>query len=450
MTLHCNTLHFGLFLVALAATTAAQSEKPNEGAKTHAPFSIVRCVLLVLTALLLVSAPVSADDWVLLGNDGHWRFATHRYGRMVAVDGDRLYVGYMSNDAVTGSRVVAIDVPRKRVIVNCDIGGALARGKRDDHNYPTIALTENGALHAFFGCHCTPLLYRRGDFHSSDPVWSATTEVSELATYPRVFADRNGRRLLVFFRQGHGSANPVSFGYIESNDMGQTWSAFRPVISEKLHDGINAWPYVGGVYLDGEMLHIAVSWWVYHSDGTTRKEYDDPCYFRHRLGSDTVEEAGGNILAAPVTRAQLTPVQEDKHLDVLDLTIDGQGRPVILLYDGKNQQSHLAWWTGEAWKETNDHVRPDHSSYYSRFAQNVLAGQVVLCIPQHGGKGVQLLGKREPKEPWGEKTVRFEPKGNLMGTQCFADRDVFHVVCSEYVGKEQPARVWWVRTRNPW
>jgi len=413
-----------------------------------APSSTTGLLPAVLALLLPVAA--SADDWVLLGNDGHWRFATHRYGRMVAVDGDRVYVGYMSNDAVTGSRVVAIDVPQERVIVNCDIGGTLVYGKRDDHNYPTIALTKNGVLHAFFGCHCTPLQYRRGDFGSSDPVWSATTEVGQLATYPRVFADRNGRRLVVFFRQGHRSADPVSFGYIESNDMGQTWSAFRPVISEELHNGINAWPYVGGVYLDGETVHIAVSWWVYHSDGTTRKEYDDPCYFQHRLGSNTVQEADGDICPAPVTRAQLTPLHQAAHLDVIDLTIDGQGRPVILLYDGTNRLSHLAWWTGEAWKETNDHVRPDHSSYYSRFAQNVPAGPVVLCIPRHGGKWLQLLGKREREEPWGEKTVRFEPKGTLIGPQCFADRDVFHVVCSEYVGKEQPTRVWWVRTKNPW
>jgi len=412
--------------------------------------STARWLLAALSLLSLVPASVSADDCVLLGSDGHWRFATHRYGRMVTVNGDRVYVGYMSNDAVTGSRVVAIDVPQKRVIANCDIGGTLAYGKRDDHNYPTIALTEDGILHAFFGCHCTPLLYRRGDFRSSGPVWTPPAEVGELATYPRVFAGRNGRRLLVFFRQGHRSAEPVSFGYIESNDMGQTWSAFRPVISETLHDGVNAWPYVGGVHLGGEVVHIAVSWWVYRSDGTTRKEYDDPCYFQHRLGSNTVQEADGNTCPAPVSRTQLTPVRQAAHLDVIDLTIDGQGRPVILLYDGTNRKSHLAWWTGEAWKETDDHVRPDHSSYYSRFAQNVPAGLVVLCIPRHGGKWVQLLGKRERNKPWGDKTVRLDPKGTLIGPQCFGDGDTFHVVCSEYAGKEQATRIWWVRTENPW
>ena len=104
--------------------------------------STARLLLAALYLLSLFPASVTADDWVLLGSDGHWRFATHRYGRMVTVDGDRVYVGYMSNDAANGSRVAAIDVPQKRVIVNCDIGGTLAHGKRDDHNYPTIAKPE--------------------------------------------------------------------------------------------------------------------------------------------------------------------------------------------------------------------------------------------------------------------------------------------------------------------
>ena len=119
--------------VAAFATTRGHIAIPHSMKQSTRTIrlSTARWLLAALSLLSLVPASVSADDCVLLGSDGHWRFATHRYGRMVTVNGDRVYVGYMSNDAVTGSRVVAIDVPQKRVIANCDIGGTLAYGKRD-------------------------------------------------------------------------------------------------------------------------------------------------------------------------------------------------------------------------------------------------------------------------------------------------------------------------------
>lgn len=393
------------------------------------------------------SAPAShAADPVLIGKDGNSRFATHRYGRMIASDGDGVAVAYMSNDAVFGSRVAEMNARTRRLDAVHDLGGRLVRGKPDDHNFPSLVRDGPGTLHAFFGCHGTPLLYRQRQPGSAN--WSSDREIAADATYPRAFCGTKNE-ILVFFRRGNASADPVSYGYVVSRDRGITWSEFQPVITSSLQDGVNAWPYVGGVLLRGDTVHLALSWWYYRADGKARKEYDDPCYFHVSLDDHTVCEADGKVLSFPVSRSEMTPIARAENLDVNDLCLDHAGKPVVLLVDAGGMRSVLARpGSGGHWNLRSDHPQDkEQSPWHFRFVQDFPPGKRILLCAAKGG-GVELSAETTAGS-WKTSFTRIVDRGRVHFPQARWSDGQIDLLASVPSGPNLPSHVWWHRVRLP-
>ncbi len=417
--------------------------------------------LLNLTlALLLTVAVIAGDDFrtftnskdadkespVLIGKDGNSRFATHRHGRMIASDGDKVALAYMSNDTVFGTRVAELGARGRHLDAMHDLGGRLVRGKPDDHNYPSLVRDGKGSLHVFYGCHGTPLLYRQRPPGSAE--WSAEREIASDATYPRAFCGTKDE-MFVFFRRGNASAEPVSYGYVVSRDRGVTWSEFQPVITSRLEDGVNAWPYVGGVLLRGDTVHLALSWWYYRTDGTGRKEYDDPCYCRVSLSKHTIHEADGIPLSLPVSRSRMTPITQAENLDVNDLCLDHANKPVVLLVDARQERSVLAQADSDGrWNLSSDHPQDEgQSPWHFRFVQDVPPGQGVFLCAAKGG-GVELSTETTAGS-WETIFTPLVDRGKIQFPQACWNNGQIDLFASDPSGPGLPSHIWWHRIRVP-
>lgn len=400
--------------------------------------------------LLLIAADCCrsfAAEPLLIAGDGNTRFATHRYGRMIAADAGRVAVAYMSGDAVFGSRVAEIDPRSRRLISLENLGGRLVRGKADDHNFPSLVSDGRGALHAFYGCHSTPLLYRQKQPGSAR--WAEEREIAADATYPRAFCG-SSNEIVAFFRQGHSSVAPVSFGYVMSQDGGATWSGFQPIIAEHLRDGVNAWPYVGGVLLRGDTVHLALSWWYYRADGKGRKEYDDPCYLTFSLDKREARDARGKSLPVPVPRAALTPLALAENLDVNDLCLDAAGNPAILLVDARRSRSVLARLRpGGGWQLHSEHPQDagQNPAGY-RFIQDLPVGaRIHLCAAKAGG--VELSAET-PSGAWETSFTPIVEQGKVSFPQARWAGGQVDLLLSVPSGPKSSAEVWWHRVSVPW
>jgi len=311
---------------------------------------------------------------------GHPKYLTHTYSQPIVVDGNDLYMVYQGNDAHTSSSIVKYDGTQKKWSAPVLLGGGK---KHDPHYYPSLVQDQKGHLHVFYGCHSDPIRYRRSTRPRDISEWDPEELISRLATYPRPFVLKDGR-ILVFHRSSVKYGYQYRYGYIESTDRGQTWSAFRVLIDDFSRTRKEWIPYVGGVYIEEKksalpVIHIAWSWWDYKRG---ESGYDDVLYAAFPMGESVWREATGTEHPLPVTYNKIEAILRGRKIAAEDLTLDEQGNPYILffIYPEKPYEMKLAKFTTEkGWNLFDPLPEVELGMFNARLANP--NGQVTMVTP---------------------------------------------------------------------
>jgi hypothetical protein len=347
-------------------------------------------ILLAFSACIpaLHAVEIPEGQLHLIASDGHAQYATHGYSEVIAVDSRKVYFAYMSGGEKFESKAWSYDLTDFSMTGPVDLDGR----DQDPHNYPNLTLDRLGRLHVVYGCHSNPMYYRHLKKASDVSAWTPVRELMTNATYPRIFTRENGN-LVVFYRD---LSDGNHYGYIESIDNGATWSPFRALL--RGGEGWTSVAYVGGVFLKGDAIHIAWSW--YHR-AEPPYHYDDLSYARFGFTADHGWQAGGQRHKLPL-EPSFPKVAAGIKQYAKGVTLDALGRPVVLYCDHDDTADDgvkLATWDGGRWQFEIPDGELDR--FNQRFADNP-KGQVTICSAK--GKEVVLLQKKRDGR-WATRTV---------------------------------------------
>lgn len=210
----------------------------------------------------------------------------------------------------------------------------------DSHNYITMAIDSQGAIHLSGNMHCVPLIYFRtakpGDIHSFRKL-GMTGQEEQRCTYPRFLLTPDDT-LLFMYRSG-GSGNGRRF-YNRYDSQTKTWARF---FDSALFEGDgkrNAYP-LGPSQGPQGLFHLV---WVWR---------DTPdCATNHHLSHaqsrdlQNWETAGGQALQLPFTLEQnaacVDPIPSGGGIinGCARLIFDKQDRPLIA-YHKRDANGHM-------------------------------------------------------------------------------------------------------------
>jgi hypothetical protein len=361
---------------------------------------------------------IPANRVATIATDGQRGYATSDYSEAIAVDKQKVFFVYQSDNDKYQSKAWSYDMHDGAVVGPVDLGG------RDDdpHHYPNLTIDPDGFIHVFYACHADPMFYRKSLSPGDVSAWSEIAYVSDLASYPRPFIRDNGN-IVVFYREGYSPNH--KFGYVESSDNGTTWSAFRPLIwaSGPFHTVV---VYAGGVRLDDDDIHITWSW--FHYEPAT---YDQVSYARFSFKENRAYDAAGKSYVVPVQTHDMAPIIDRPAQFSMDLTLDAEKRPVVLFtdYDKVNADdgAKVAWWDGRKW----DIQQPDKTTFnfQHRFAHNP-NGWVTFCAQTTSG--FKLYQKKTMKDGWKSRFLQDDHK--VVHPLILADRvnDRYHLFWHVY------------------
>tara|TARA_R100000027_G_scaffold61790_2_gene53422 strand:- start:2297 stop:3616 length:1320 start_codon:yes stop_codon:yes gene_type:complete len=109
-------------------------------------------------------------------------------------------------------------------------------GKWDYHNYPNMAAAPDGHILVAWADHCESLQVSRSEFPSDlSGDWTEMTVSTSRPAYPMLFS--SGEKMYLFYSVDEERSWPYrSFGYVVSEDNGQTWSEHRRGIDTEKKD----------------------------------------------------------------------------------------------------------------------------------------------------------------------------------------------------------------------
>ena len=375
-------------------------------------------IIFVLTSLVMANTacsriPHSAP--FTIAEDGHIQYATHDYSEPIIVDDNKVVFAYMANDDVFSSKAWSYDLDKDVATGPIDLGGSRA----DPHNYPNIVKDKEGYYHVFYGSHSTELYHRKSERPGDISSWAKLVKIKVKATYPRPFIRDNGN-IVVFFRESGSDNTFYAYGYIESSDGGKTWSDHRPLINntnEKV-------AYVGGVYLDGDDIHICWSW--YHSSREVNKKwhYDELSYAKFSFTQNKAFEANGTSHNVPIQIKGVHPIVNEIKQYAEDVTLDSKSRPVVLYadYDGTDDDGmKVAWWDGKNWYIEEFDNKASMSS--QRFAHSG-NGSITICSDTEAG--LKLYQKDGFKQQWKVRNLT-ELNGRHPVIKADLENNLYHI-----------------------
>jgi len=137
----------------------------------------------------------------------------------------------------------------------------------DSHYFPTICIDNDGIIFVFYGCHNTPLKWRKStvanDFGSlSGDIggWSSEGEFAGThLTYPKPFVIPSTNRVYVAVRSGTGAdVGNWNTSYFYTDDAGATWSSEVFFLQDSSTDQNRVYCY--GFVFDEARERLSIGW----------------------------------------------------------------------------------------------------------------------------------------------------------------------------------------------
>lgn len=223
----------------------------------------------------------------------------------------------------------------------------------DAHGIPCLWVDPLGYLHVWYGCHNSALLYSKSQNVLDISSWSAQSDVTSQATYPKIFEFSDGH-IELWYRGGVGHPSP--WGYSSSSTSGVSWDAFESVID----DPDDRHTFYIDMIQDGDNMHFGMCW----KDDTDGRGAGGPeamhrynQYYLRRIDG-SYESIRGSGLSTPITlsdlndqcRVQQMPTVNDR-TNLPSVAVNSSDIPALLYVFGEDADFvwRFAIWNGDGW-----------------------------------------------------------------------------------------------------
>lgn len=232
------------------------------------------------------------------------------------------------------------------------MGSAHAGGAGDsDHNYTSLGFDSLGYVHAFYGCHVSPLYYRRSVATNSTASWSSEANLASVASYPAVVVDQSDK-LYVFFRNGTRYIDLIT-----STNHGTNWSTSTHLVDSG--NDTTIWSYHGNIELGRETPQnsIHMMWtWRNNFGPNDPTQFTNIYYMKTLDGGSTWVKADGSAYTLPVVIATAEVAYSGGSCLPANIALDTNGLPRLCFNVANgtaywtNSLVKLSSWNGSAWQ----------------------------------------------------------------------------------------------------
>ncbi len=299
-------------------------------------------------------SPVKGQAYQSFAQDGAWCWFSdpravyyeneHRrtYAGWVTSDGD-IEVGFYDHDTdSTGIHALETDF------------------EEDDHNNPSLLITENGKLLVFYSKHSTeePIILQRSANREEITEWEEpqildlnNTEkyegFSDTYTYTNPQYLSSEGKLYLFWR---GSDYKPNMAF--SDDMGKSWTKSQIVIlpDRKYRDRR---PYLKVTSNGKDEIHFAFT------QGHPRREATNSIYYMsykdgvyYKANGEKIADVSSSV-QPPETSLVYDAEQTGEKAWIWDVAADQQGQPVVVYAKFPDDSTHVysyARWNGQEWE----------------------------------------------------------------------------------------------------
>lgn len=196
----------------------------------------------------------------------------------------------------------------------------------DEHNYASACIDPDGYLHLFYGCHISPLYYKKSLAPYDVSAWTAETTLDAVATYPKAVVDSSGT-IFLFYRGGSGGDKADLFKLRKSTDGGVTWSGGVTIADNTAVDGAI---YAGLVGIGpDDSLHLVWSW-AYSAGVMDGSNFEDVVYAKSIDGGASWTKADGTAYTLPITPATGEKIATGERLQAQQAALDENGQPHVV------------------------------------------------------------------------------------------------------------------------
>jgi len=203
------------------------------------------------------------------------------------------------------------------------------------HANPTIAIDNDGYIHIFYGCHNSPMKYRKSTNPEDLTSFSGAADVVSNATYPNT-AVSNDNVIFVLYR-GLGK----DLYLIESADGGVNWVNNTELFDYPTGDFNGVYPL--GIVLGNETPTQSI-----HILASTRPSAFDKLYYMKSLdGGTTWRKADGTEITLPATTETADCVESTAEAHPGDIKLNSSNEPYVLY--SLNETFKFARWSGSEW-----------------------------------------------------------------------------------------------------
>jgi len=265
----------------------------------------------------------------------------------------------------------------------------VADGHADDiHNYLSAVFDADGYIHIFYGCHDTPLYYKKSTNPYDISSWSVETSLDSLATYPKALVDSSGA-IYIFYRSNNVEMDHNRYlKFRRSIDGGASWSAAATIIDSG-NDHI--WVYAGIIGLGSDdSIHIVWTW-------NSSTGFIDPivmhdvCYMKSLDGGTTWEKSTGVDYVLPADPADAEYIATGQYLLAMQVALDEDNNPQVVYIESDpgswflDNDIHYCYLSGGVWQDDvitgtgyafGTHIQVDGSVFY------IFSSQLVLGIDE--------------------------------------------------------------------
>ena len=221
----------------------------------------------------------------------------------------------------------------------------------DTHNYISAGIDSNGYIYVFYGCHNTPLYYKKSTNPENISAWSAETSIDSDATYPKVVIDSNDN-IYVFARSvGHSTLEMH-----KSTDSGGNFTT-----TTLINSGSNdRWVYAGRIGLGNETPNnsIHIMWGTRYGGTSDTSIFKNISYMASYDSGTTWKKASGTTYTLPATIATADVVYGGADVLSSGVGIDENNTPHLFYIKEaggtywEELDIYRANWNGTGWENT--------------------------------------------------------------------------------------------------
>lgn len=211
-----------------------------------------------------------------------------------------------------------------------------------EHSVPTMCIDNDGYIYIFYGCHDTPLFYRKSTNPEDISSWSAKLTISAAtnATYPNPIVTSDNVIWVIYRTRVNG--NNKKLNYATSSNGGTTWSSQTDLVAP-----IGSyWTYPMGIAVGvNNSIHIFSAL----RDNVGSEGFPYPNYTYTTDGGTTWRKADGSAYTLPITESNCDVISAGSCYPG-DIKVNSANVAYLCYNTGKVIK--FAKWGGSAWSIT--------------------------------------------------------------------------------------------------